>query len=136
MKAAFDALSQRNKLDMVSADYTKESIENSAEALTGLEQSKKQMENQARMAEGQKPAASQAGAGQNNKVQADNKKAEIKSPADKKKKEDDLFEQGLTSLDTVKIVTRCGENGYAIEMKDIYMTPTFDELVKAMKPGE
>ena len=51
-------------------------------------------------------------------------------------KEDDLFEQGLTSLDTVKIVTRCGENGYAIEMKDIYMTPTFDELVKAMKPGE
>ena len=51
-------------------------------------------------------------------------------------KEDDLFEQGLTSLDTVKIVTRCGENGYSIEMKDIYKTPRFDDLVKVMKPGE
>jgi aryl carrier-like protein len=48
----------------------------------------------------------------------------------------DLFEQGLSSLDTVKIVTRCGEHGYALKMQDIYMKSTFEELVKCMKPGE
>ena len=48
----------------------------------------------------------------------------------------DLFEQGLTSLDTVKMVTRCGEHGYALSMQDIYMKSTFDELLKCMKPGE
>ena len=51
-------------------------------------------------------------------------------------KTDDLFEQGLTSLDTVKIVTRCGEHGYGVKMQDIYMHSTFDELVKCMTPGE
>ena len=51
-------------------------------------------------------------------------------------KTDDLFEQGLTSLDAVKIVTRCGEHGYAVKMQDIYMHSTFDELVKYMTPGE
>ena len=51
-------------------------------------------------------------------------------------KTDDLFEQGLTSLDTVKIVTRCGEHGYGVKMQDIYMHSTFDELVKYMTPGE
>ena len=45
----------------------------------------------------------------------------------------DFFEQGLSSLDTVKMVTRCGENGYSIEMKDIYLHSNFDELVKCMK---
>ena len=45
----------------------------------------------------------------------------------------DLFEQGLSSLDTVKIVTRCAEAGYEIDMKDIYMHSTFAELVKCMK---
>ena len=48
----------------------------------------------------------------------------------------DLFEQGLTSLDTVKMVTRCAENGYALSMQDIYMHSTYDELVKCMKPGK
>ena len=51
-------------------------------------------------------------------------------------KTDDLFEQGLTSLDTVKIVTRCGEHGYGVKMQDIYMHSTFDELVKCMTPSE
>lgn len=51
-------------------------------------------------------------------------------------KSEDLFEQGLTSLDTVKIVTRCGEHGYSIKMQDIYMHSTFDELVKCMVPGK
>jgi hypothetical protein len=48
----------------------------------------------------------------------------------------DFFEQGLTSLDVVKMVTRCGENGYAIQMKDIYMHSKFDDLIKFMQPGE
>ena len=48
-------------------------------------------------------------------------------------KDEDFFEQGLTSLDTVKMVTRCGEAGYEIELKDIYMHSSFDELVKCMK---
>ena len=51
-------------------------------------------------------------------------------------KTDDLFEQGLTSLDAVKIVTRCGEHGYGVKMQDIYMHSTFDELVKCMNPGK
>ena len=51
-------------------------------------------------------------------------------------KTEDLFEQGLTSLDTVKIVTRCGEHGYSVKMQDIYMHSTFDELVKCMTPGK
>ena len=51
-------------------------------------------------------------------------------------KTEDLFEQGLTSLDTVKMVTRCGEHGYALSMQDIYMKSTFEELVACMKPGE
>ena len=51
-------------------------------------------------------------------------------------KSEDLFEQGLTSLDTVKLVTRCGEHGYSIKMQDIYMHSTFEELVKCMTPGE
>ena len=45
----------------------------------------------------------------------------------------DLFEQGLTSLDTVKMVTRCAEAGYELSMKDIYTNPRFEELVKCMK---
>ena len=48
-------------------------------------------------------------------------------------KDEDFFEQGLTSLDTVKMVTRCGEAGYDIELKYIYMHSNFDELVKCMK---
>ena len=51
-------------------------------------------------------------------------------------KETDLFEQGLSSLDTVKIVTRCGEYGYSVRMQDIYMHSTFNELVTCMKPGK
>ena len=47
--------------------------------------------------------------------------------------EADLFEQGLTSLDTVKMVTRCAEAGYQLDMKDIYTHSTFDELFKCMK---
>ena len=45
----------------------------------------------------------------------------------------DFFEQGLTSFDTVKMVTRCAENGYKIDMKDIYMHPNFNELVECME---
>ncbi len=48
-------------------------------------------------------------------------------------KTEDFFAQGLTSLDTVKMVTRCGEAGYEIELKDIYMHSNFDDLVKCMK---
>ncbi len=51
-------------------------------------------------------------------------------------KQDDLFAQGLTSLDTVKMVTRCNEHGYALSMKDIYMHSTYDELLDCMKSGE
>ena len=51
-------------------------------------------------------------------------------------KTEDLFEQGLTSLDTVKLVTMCGENGYTLTMQDIYMHSTFEELVACMKPGK
>ena len=51
-------------------------------------------------------------------------------------KTEDLFEQGLTSLDTVKMVTRCGEHGYSLSMQDIYMKSTFEELAACMKPGE
>ena len=51
-------------------------------------------------------------------------------------KDKDLFEQGLSSLDTVKIVTRCGEYGYRVNMQDIYMHSVFDELVKCLTPGE
>jgi aryl carrier-like protein len=51
-------------------------------------------------------------------------------------KTDDLFEQGLTSLDTMKLVTRCGEHGYSLSMQDIYMHSTYDGLLECMKPGE
>ena len=51
-------------------------------------------------------------------------------------KDKDLFEQGLSSLDTVKIVTRCGEYGYRVNMQDIYMHSVFNELVKCLTPGE
>ena len=51
-------------------------------------------------------------------------------------KTDDLFEQGLTSLDTVKMVTRCGEHGYSLSMQDIYMHSTYNELLECMKPGK
>ena len=49
------------------------------------------------------------------------------------KKDEDFFEQGLTSLDTVKMVTRCAEAGYTVELKDIYMHSNFKELVECMK---
>ena len=49
---------------------------------------------------------------------------------------EDFFEQGLTSFDVVKMVTRCGEHGYALRMQDVYMHSTFDELLGCMKPGE
>ena len=48
-------------------------------------------------------------------------------------KDEDFFAQGLTSLDTVKMVTRCGEAGYQLELKDIYMYSTFDELLEHLK---
>jgi aryl carrier-like protein len=51
-------------------------------------------------------------------------------------KTDDLFEQGLTSLDTVKLVTRCAEHGYSLSMQDIYMHSTYDGLLECMKPGK
>ena len=51
-------------------------------------------------------------------------------------KEEDLFAQGLTSLDSVKMVTRCGEHGYTLSMQDIYMHSTYDELLNCMKPGK
>ncbi len=57
----------------------------------------------------------------------------LKNKLDKQK---DLFEQGLTSLDTVKIITRCGEYGYELKMQDIYMHSVFDELVQRMVPGK
>ena len=57
----------------------------------------------------------------------------LKNPLDKQQ---DLFEQGLSSLDTVKIVTRCGEYGYSVKMQDIYMHSVFEELVRCMVPGE
>jgi aryl carrier-like protein len=49
-------------------------------------------------------------------------------------KDKNLFEQGLTSLDVMKIVTRCGEYGYQIDMATIFLTPTFEEIVAEMKP--
>jgi aryl carrier-like protein len=49
---------------------------------------------------------------------------------------EDFFEQGLTSFDVVKMVTRCGEHGYALSMQDVYMHSNFDELLGYMKPGE
>lgn len=51
-------------------------------------------------------------------------------------KDKDLFEQGLSSLDTVKMITRCGEYGYRLNMQDIYMHSVFNELVEYMTPGE
>jgi hypothetical protein len=49
---------------------------------------------------------------------------------------EDFFEQGLTSFDVVKMVTRCGEHGYALSMQDVYMHSNFGELLGYMKPGE
>ncbi|MDO4805972.1 MAG: phosphopantetheine-binding protein [Coriobacteriales bacterium] len=49
---------------------------------------------------------------------------------------EDLFEQGLTSFDVVKMITRCGEHGYALSMQDVYMHSTFNELLEHMKPGK
>lgn len=52
------------------------------------------------------------------------------------KKEGDLFEQGLTSFNTMQMVTRCGEQGYSITMVDIYRNPTFKGIVECMKEGD
>ncbi len=51
-------------------------------------------------------------------------------------KDKSFFEQGMSSFDVIKLITRCGENGYIVEMKDVFKTPTYNELVKKMKPGE
>ncbi len=48
-------------------------------------------------------------------------------------KDEDFFAQGLTSFDTIKMVTRCGEAGYQLDLKDIYMYSNFDELVQHLK---
>ncbi len=48
-------------------------------------------------------------------------------------KDEDFFAQGLTSFDTVKMVTRCAEDGYQLDLKDIYMHSTFDELIPCLK---
>ena len=49
-------------------------------------------------------------------------------------KDKNLFEQGLTSLDVMKIVTRCGEYGYHVDMETIFLTPTFEGILAGMKP--
>ena len=48
-------------------------------------------------------------------------------------KDKNLFEQGLTSLDVMKIVTRCGEYGYHIDMATIFLSPIFEDIVAEMK---
>ena len=48
-------------------------------------------------------------------------------------KDSNLFEQGLTSFDVMKVITRCGQYGYQIDMADIFLTPTFEEIVAKMK---
>ena len=46
---------------------------------------------------------------------------------------EDLFAQGLTSFDAVKVVSKCEAAGYKLELKDIYMHSTFDELLEVLK---
>ena len=47
-----------------------------------------------------------------------------------------LFDQGFTSLNLMQIVTRCGEQGYRLNMKDIIDAPYFDNMVANMQPGD
>ena len=48
-------------------------------------------------------------------------------------KQEDFFAQGLTSVDVAKIVARCKKAGYSLELKDVYINSTFDELLDVMK---
>jgi aryl carrier-like protein len=48
-------------------------------------------------------------------------------------RQEDFFAQGLTSLDVAKIVARCKKAGYPLELKDVYINSTFDELLEVMK---
>ena len=48
-------------------------------------------------------------------------------------KQANLFEQGLDSLKIMQIVTRCGEQGYRVNMLDIMKDPTFKGIVACMK---
>ena len=48
-------------------------------------------------------------------------------------KQEDFFVQGITSVDVVRIVARCKEAGYSLELKDVYINSTFDELLDVME---
>ena len=47
-----------------------------------------------------------------------------------------LLEQGLTSLNVMQMVTRAGEHGYHLGMRDIIAEPTFDAIASKMKAEE
>jgi aryl carrier-like protein len=44
-----------------------------------------------------------------------------------------LFEQGLTSYNVMQMVTRAGEQGYVLTMRDIISEPTFEAIASKMK---
>ena len=48
-------------------------------------------------------------------------------------KQANLFEQGLDSLKMMQIVTRCGEQGYRVNMQGIMKDPTFKGIIACMK---
>lgn len=48
-------------------------------------------------------------------------------------KQVNLFEQGLDSLKMMQIVTRCGQQGYRINLQEIMKDPTFKGIVAIMK---
>ena len=47
-----------------------------------------------------------------------------------------LFEQGLTSFNVMQLITRAGEQGYVLTMRDVFSDPTFDGIASKMKAGE
>lgn len=51
-------------------------------------------------------------------------------------KEKNLFEQGFTSLDVMKLITRCGEYGYKLKMESVFLNPTFKGIKEAMTQND
>lgn len=47
-----------------------------------------------------------------------------------------LFEQGLTSFNVMQMVTRAGEQGYVLTMRDVIAEPTFEAIASKMKTEE
>ena len=47
-----------------------------------------------------------------------------------------LFDQGLTSFNVMQLITRAGEQGYELTMRDVFSNPTFDGIASKMKAGE